>query len=69
MPINGHPKMILERQGALASVTSELYHMLGHLRRAHHDNHIYALGLELPSEKPIVELIGQCATLHKKGDA
>jgi len=46
-----------ERKTALAKVLHELHQALESLRIAHHTNHINALSLDLPSEKPLTEAI------------
>ncbi len=64
----GHPHMLLERSGALASITSDLYHMLAHLRDAHYYNKAHALDLALPSEQSLIDLIGACAHKYREPD-
>ena len=64
--MNGHPHMLLERRDALARVLHDLHQMLAHLRDAHYTNHVHALGLELPSEKPIIAEIGTIVTAYQK---
>ena len=64
-----HPHLLLEREGALASVVSDLHHALGHLRAAHFYNQQHDLGLTLPAESTLIDAIGDCARLHKQGKA
>lgn len=63
---NPHPHLLLEREGALASIASDLHHVLLHLRHAHYYNSIHGLGLALPTEASIACLIGRCAKLHQQ---
>lgn len=61
-----HPHLLIEREGAYASVASDLHHMIGHLRAAQHYNRAHNLQLPLPDEKPLLDLIGECARRHKQ---
>jgi len=56
--MNHHPHMILERQAALAGIASHLHHMIAHLRAAQYYNHLHGLNLDLPDEKPLLDLLG-----------
>lgn len=58
--------MLLERAGALSTIASNLHHMLAHLRAAQYYNIAHDFGLDLPSEKQLIELIGQCAQTHRQ---
>ena len=58
--------MLIERKDALARVLHDLHTMLAHLRDAHYHNHVFALGLDLPSEKPLVEQIGACVQTYQQ---
>jgi hypothetical protein len=60
-----HPKLLLERAGALATITSDLHHMIMHLREAEYYNRAHALGLTLPRVADLKEIIDQCARIHK----
>ena len=62
---HGHPYMLIERAGAFAGVTHQLYVALSAFKAAHYLNHVHGLGIELPSERLIVDAIGECARLHK----
>lgn len=61
-----HPHMILERDGALVTITSALHHMLAHLRHARYHNVAHGLGLALPDDKTFIDLIGACAQKHQE---
>lgn len=61
-----HPHMLLERAGALASITSDLHHMIAHLRHARYHNAAHGLDLALPDEKTLIDLIGACAKKHRE---
>ena len=63
--MNGHPHMLTERRAALARVTHDLHQMLAYLRDAHHNNLAFALGLDLPAEAPLIELIGGCVQTYQ----
>jgi hypothetical protein len=52
-----HEHMLHERKTALASVLSDYHKALELLQHAAHTNHINGLGLDLPSQKPITEMI------------
>lgn len=64
--MNGHPHMLLERRAALARVAHDLHQMLAYLRDAHYNNQTFALGLDLPGEKPLIEAIGACVAAHHR---
>lgn len=66
MTPNGRAYMHLERKDALARVLHDLHTMLVHLRDAHYHNHAFALGLELPSEHPLIEQIGACVQTYQQ---
>lgn len=61
-----HHYAMQERKTALANVLHELHQALEGIRRAHHTNHINALGLDLPSEKPIVETINAVVQTYQQ---
>ena len=61
-----HPQLVLERAGALATVTSNLHHMLMHLQSAAYYNRANALGIKLPSEQELIAAIGDCARLYQQ---
>ncbi len=52
-----HQRAMEERKTALARVLHDLHKALELVQDAHYINHINALGLELPSQKPITEAI------------
>jgi hypothetical protein len=62
---NGHPYMLIERAGAFAGVSHHLYCALASLKAAHYLNHAHGLGVDLPSERLLIDTIGECARLHK----
>ena len=64
--MNGHPYMRLDRAGALSTIASHLHHMLAHLRAAEYFNLAHGLGLELPSEKQLIDLISTCVQQHQQ---
>ena len=64
--MNGHPYMLLKRAGALTTIASNLHHMLAHLRAAQYYNLAHGFGLELPSEKQLIDLIGQCVQKYQQ---
>ena len=64
--MNACAYMLLERKDALARVLHDLHQMLAHLRDAHYHNHAFELGLELPSEKPLLEQIGACVQTYQQ---
>ena len=55
----------IERSRAYVRAIEHLRHAHGHLRAAMHLNIAFALGLDLPSEKPIVDAIDHCAFIQK----
>lgn len=54
-------KVMDERIALLAEVASQLYGALELLQRARASNTAFALGLELPPERPLIEAIHACA--------
>lgn len=69
MSAAAHPHLLLEREAALASITSDLHHMIAFARHAEYYNRIHSLGLNLPTERSLIDLIGQCARLHQEKTA
>lgn len=61
--MNGHPHRALEQREALAKVAQHYVQMLQHLRAVQHLNAVYALGLDLPTERPLIDAINQAANL------
>jgi hypothetical protein len=63
MPRQHH---IQERNTAIANVLYDLERAIELVRHAHHLNQVNALGLDLPSEKPLAETITQVVQTYRQ---
>jgi hypothetical protein len=55
-----------EQKRAYVRVVEHLTAALAHLMAACSENHKFALGLDLPPQKPITDAIHQCAHVYKQ---
>lgn len=56
----------LERNRAYVRAVEHLTAALAHLKAACHENEKFHLGVELPSEKPLLDAINNCAHIYKQ---
>jgi hypothetical protein len=59
-------KRELERDNALVRITEHMRAAIGHLRAAAHEAHVFGLNLELPPERPFLDVMSACHHIHKK---